>query len=266
MILELLRLTTVAALLPFASDTPPSVRLAPPPARELRAVDDVVLTARLPDGTRVPTTIVLPRLKNRRDVITFIRSNYPDTSQGPAPGIMPLAWVYIDESGRTHWPQLAVPSGSAAFDSLAVAAVRRAWFAPAHVSGKIVPVWVMLPVQLSPGALLPGELPNLRPDGPYFTPYTKKPELTNRADVQRALVRFYPEDLRARGVGGTALLWVYLDRTGKVARVQVQASSGEVKLDAAAMRVAKVMVFTPAENQGKPVPVWINLPIVFRAR
>jgi outer membrane biosynthesis protein TonB len=35
-------------------------------------------------------------------------------------------------------------------------------------------------------------------------------------------------------------------------------------LDAAALKVANVMRFSPALNGTEPVPVWIQLPIVFR--
>jgi TonB family protein len=254
------------ALLPLPSDTPPVLRVPPPPPRELRAVDDVVLTARMPDGTRVPSTIVLPQIRNRRDIINFIRSNYPDTIRRSAPTIMPVAWVYIDETGRTHLPRLIVTTGSADFDSVALAAVRRAWFEPAKLNSAIVPLWVMLPVQLSPNALSQRDAPRPGPNAPSFTPYDRKPELKNRADVQRALVQFYPRDLRALGLGGTTLVWVYLNEKGEVSNVQVRESSGFPNLDEAAVRVAEMMLFTPAENKGREVPVWISLPIVFKTR
>jgi hypothetical protein len=38
---------------------------------------------------------------------------------------------------------------------------------------------------------------------PTFTPMTVRPELQNRADVQRALVRNYPPLLRDAGIGGS---------------------------------------------------------------
>ncbi len=253
---------TCAVLLAFPSDTPPTVRIPAPAPRELRAVDDVVLTARLANGQRVPSTIVLPQLRNRVEVLAFIRDNYPDTTRLNGPEVMPVAWVYVDESGATHLPSLVVPSGHARFDSLALAAVKRARFEPAAVERKIVPVWVMLPVQLTALARTP-QLP--RGDGPHFTPYTKKPELRNRDEVRRALVQNYPTDLRKRGIGGTTLVWVLVDESGRVVRAQVREKSGHPEIDVAALRVAKMMEWTPAENRGAVVPVWVSLPIVFKA-
>ena len=259
--LALLALTSVA---PFPSDTPPARRVPPPAPRELRAVADVVLTARMADGTPAPSTIVLPQLRNRADVINFIRKNYPDSTAGD-PTVIPITWVYIDETGRTHRPELVVSSGSTRFDALAVAAARFAEFAPALIDTTKVAVWVMLPVQVRGLAARPA--PGCRPEaGPCFTPYTVKPELRNRDEVARALVRNYPPDLRERRVSGTTMLWVRLDEEGNVVDARLRESSGESALDEAAIRVARVMQFTPALNRNVPVQVWIALPVVFRAR
>ncbi|MCJ7627905.1 MAG: TonB family protein [Longimicrobiales bacterium] len=104
------------------------------------------------------------------------------------------------------------------------------------------------------------------PQAPTFTPFTVKPDIRNRADVARALEREYPPLLRDAGIGGTVNVWFYIDETGKVARVQVDKSSGHKALDDAALRVSTVIEFTPALNKDKPVPVWISLPISFMNR
>lgn len=264
MLLSLLRLFSVATLLPLPSDTPPAQRIPAPPARELRAADDVVLTARMADGARAPSRLVLPQLENRREVFAYLLANYPDTTRAGHAEVMPVAWVYIDEVGATHFPELIVTSGKAAFDSLALAMVQRARFAPASVEGAVVPVWVMLPVQLTRrAASVPGPQD---PSRPYFTPYTKKPELANRADVVRALVQNYPPDLRAQGLGGTVQVWLFLNQEGVVERAQVKQGSNAPQLDEAALRVARMMLFSPAENRGQKTAVWIAVPIVFAAR
>lgn len=266
MLLAVLRLVAIPALLPFSADTPPTLRVPPPPPRELRAVDDVVLTARMADGSRAPSTIVLPTLENGRAVFEFMREHFPDTTKLASPTVMPVAWVYIDETGVTHLPQLIVGSGALAFDSLALAMVERARFAPASVDRRTVPVWVMLPVQLGRGALARPNGTPTDPDAPHFTPYTVKPVLINRNVVQRALVREYPRELSSVGVGGIVQVWVQIDEQGAVTRALVKQTSSSAPLDAAALRVARIMRFTPAEKQGRKTAVWISLPIVFQTK
>jgi TonB family protein len=228
----------------------------------LRAVDDVVLTARMVNGAPAPSTIVLPQLRNRADVVSFIRQNYPDSLTAP-PTVVPVVWVYIDEAGKPHLPELIVTSGTPMFDKLAIDAVHRAQFSPALVDTFRVGLWVMLPVQVGGLAQRPPVGP-CRNDGPCFTPYTTKPQLLNREIVQRALVQNYPPELRDRRIGGTTLVWVLVDEGGRVAKAQVKETSGHKQLDEAALRVARSMLYTPALNDGAPVKVWIQLPIVFK--
>ncbi len=101
---------------------------------------------------------------------------------------------------------------------------------------------------------------------PTFTPYTVAPELTNRDQVARALEQAYPESLREEGVGGKALIWFFIDESGRVEKSLIKQSSGRDALDRAALEVAKVMRFTPALNRDKHVPVWVALPIAFNAQ
>ncbi len=100
---------------------------------------------------------------------------------------------------------------------------------------------------------------------PVFTPYTVKPDYTNAAEVRRALEREYPPLLRDAGIGGTVKVWFFIDEHGVVQNQVVNESSGHEALDAAALRVAPVFKFTPALNRDRAVPVWVSLPITFRA-
>src|SRR5436190_24282082 len=77
--------------------------------------------------------------------------------------------------------------------------------------------------------------------GPRFTAYTVKPELLNRDDVARALVHNYPAELRDNRIGGTALVWLYVDKIGRTVGALVKQTSGIPRLDTAALRVAEVI-------------------------
>jgi protein TonB len=99
---------------------------------------------------------------------------------------------------------------------------------------------------------------------PSFTPHTVRPELTNGEEVQRALIREYPPMLRDAQIGGTVVVWLFIDTNGVVENSKVQTPSGYPMLDAAALNVANTMKFTPAFNRDQKVPVWVSIPITFR--
>lgn len=103
-------------------------------------------------------------------------------------------------------------------------------------------------------------------DEPTFTPYTVEPEVRNRAEVQRALEREYPSTLRDAGIGGTVIMYFFIDENGNVQNTEVAQSSGHTALDEAAHRVAMTFEFTPALNRDQRVPVWIQIPIIFESR
>jgi periplasmic protein TonB len=101
---------------------------------------------------------------------------------------------------------------------------------------------------------------------PTFTPMTVRPELQNSAEVQRVLIRNYPPLLRDAGIGGTPVVWFFIDEDGRVLRTQLSKPSGYPALDEAAIAVAQQMRFSPALNRDKKVQVWVEIPIVFSAR
>jgi protein TonB len=100
-------------------------------------------------------------------------------------------------------------------------------------------------------------------DTPSFTPHTVRPEISNRSEVQRALVSEYPAMLRDAQIGGTVVVWLFIDTEGRVENSKVQTTSGYPMLDAAALKVANTMRFTPAFNRDQKVPVWVSIPITF---
>lgn len=92
------------------------------------------------------------------------------------------------------------------------------------------------------------------------------PQLVNRQEVGRALVRAYPPLLRDAGIGGSAVIWFLIDAEGTVRETALAASSGYPALDTAALHVASLMRFTPAQKDGRPTTAWVRIPIVFAAK
>jgi protein TonB len=99
---------------------------------------------------------------------------------------------------------------------------------------------------------------------PVFTPMTVRPEISNRSEVQQALMRLYPPVLRDAGIGGQVVVWFFISEEGQVLNRRVSQTSGHTELDEAALQVADVFRFTPARNRDARVPVWIRLPITFQ--
>ena len=98
---------------------------------------------------------------------------------------------------------------------------------------------------------------------PTFTPMTVRPRLLNAPEIARVLVEQYPRLLRDAGIGGTVMVWFFIDETGRVVRTLIHESSGWDELDQAALTVADRMEFSPAFNRDQRVPVWVSVPVTF---
>jgi len=103
-------------------------------------------------------------------------------------------------------------------------------------------------------------------DQPVFTPYEVPPKLLNPREVERKLSVEYPPLLRDAGIGGQVMVLFFIDAQGRVEDTRIDTSSGHQSLDEAAMDVAEIMEFAPAQNRDQDVPVWISLPITFQVR
>lgn len=100
---------------------------------------------------------------------------------------------------------------------------------------------------------------------PRIIVHTVKPRLLNPEDVRRATQQEYPRFLRDR-ITGTTLLHLFVDERGCVAAKIVKESSGNERLDRAALRVASVARFSPAMNRDEKVALWIEYTISFTPR
>lgn len=96
-----------------------------------------------------------------------------------------------------------------------------------------------------------------------FVPSMTPPRLLNAAEVERALREHYPRMLRDAGIGGEALVQLWLDQNGRVVRAAIARSSSYPALDEAALAVVEIMRLSPAENRGRPVRVVVSVPMRF---
>lgn len=100
-------------------------------------------------------------------------------------------------------------------------------------------------------------------DRPSFIPFDTPPKLRNGAQIERLLQRLYPQSLRNASIGGTVVLWIYVNEQGRVEKSVVKESSGHGALDGAAEQVAANMIFEPAMNRDKTTDVWVSQNITF---
>lgn len=100
---------------------------------------------------------------------------------------------------------------------------------------------------------------------PSHTPHEIPPRLLNRREVTSLLHDLYPAGLEVLSVGDVVTLWMYVDTAGRVLRTVVRDSSRYAGLNRAAQVVARTMHFRPARQAGRPVAVWVQQAIRFRA-
>lgn len=74
----------------------------------------------------------------------------------------------------------------------------------------------------------------------------------------------YPLEARNRGYEGLVLVKVLVDENGHVHKARVARTSGISMLDSAAVQTAKSFVFSPAIIDGKPMQLWVTVPVEFK--
>lgn len=75
----------------------------------------------------------------------------------------------------------------------------------------------------------------------------------------------YPQAAKDAGMEGLVYIRAEVMPNGKVIAAEIGQSSGHPELDAAAVSAVLGAVFKPAIADGKPVPVWVGVPVRFDA-
>jgi periplasmic protein TonB len=76
----------------------------------------------------------------------------------------------------------------------------------------------------------------------------------------------YPRVARRRGYEGVVLLKVLVDQEGRVDDALVLKSSGHNVLDRSALKAVKNWVFKPGTIDGKPMEMWVQVPVRFELK
>lgn len=75
----------------------------------------------------------------------------------------------------------------------------------------------------------------------------------------------YPDAARERGIEGKVHVGFLVLRDGSTSHLQIEQPAHPL-LNAAALQAVNQMKFEPGTHRGRPVPVWMSLPISFRTR
>lgn len=73
----------------------------------------------------------------------------------------------------------------------------------------------------------------------------------------------YPSAAWTYGATGTTVLKILISETGSVDSAFVLHSSGDRALDSAAVANARHLLWAPAEQGGRPIPIWGRLPVIY---
>jgi TonB family protein len=90
-----------------------------------------------------------------------------------------------------------------------------------------------------------------------YVPYDKAPEAIKQVQA------VYPETAARDSVEGTVWIKSWIDETGKVVETKVQRSDNTV-LNQSALDAIRQWTFKPAMMNGKPVAVWVSIPMRFK--
>jgi TonB family protein len=150
-----------------------------------------------------------------------------------------------------------VASSDSAFDAPTLEAVALLRFSPAQMDGRAVAVRLELPVGWETRTVAP------QPDstGAYELGQVHvQPRPTNVRALRAALARLYPAHLRSPAIQAVVYVRFRAAPDGTVTHAHITESS-DARFNEATIAAAQVLRYTPARIDGRPVAVWLELPI-----
>ena len=90
---------------------------------------------------------------------------------------------------------------------------------------------------------------------PIFTPYDEAPKMLSTIKIS------YPKEAKKNGIDGIVTISVLISKTGLVEEAEIV--DGIPELDESAIKAIKKVKFKPGKHKGKPVNVWMDVPVHF---
>lgn len=220
------------------------------------------LAAALP-ATAQMDALEPPRMLNGDDIEQRIDASYPPAQRDSGRSGYVTLYFKVREDSTVDPASVVVRDASRpAFAAAAAALVPRMRFAPARLRGRPVPVWTTYTVnfQIPPPPGPPDE-------GTYeLGVIEEQPAFRNAARFARRIEARFPPELRVGGVSGGAVVRFRILENGTVAPESPSVElTTEPRFGEAAVSVVRETRFRPAKVGGRPVKVWMTLPIWFEA-
>ena len=226
----------------------------------------------------------LPHLLNNAEIARALADLYPRALRDSAVAGDVLVRFRLLRNGTVDSASVTVEEATRAeFAEVATIVVREMRFRPAKVGGQPVVVWITLPIRFTAappaparedfsgtGRRAPAASPRNRANPPpadstyELSAVEVLPQLRNLAEIRRETAARYPPGLQAARVEGQVSLRFRILTNGTVdsASVTVEQAT-DTAFTEAATAVARRMQFAPARVAGRPVAVWVTLPVAF---
>lgn len=218
---------------------------------------------------------VPPRAQNPAELVQAMYETYPSAQRQAGTGATVSVSLVVGRDGVPRDVQV-VSTTDSAFVQPTIAALSRVRFAPAQVDGVPVSVRVELPLQWEvqepphPADAAAEQVParsgaaRSETSGTYEVGTVETPPRpTNTGDMMRAIQQYYPPALRRAGTTGSVTVRMRVGVDGRPTEIHILQST-DPRFDDATMQVVRRLRFEPARENGRPVPVWVEVPIQWR--
>jgi TonB family protein len=219
-----------------------------------------------------------PLTRNAEAIAGRMAQLYPPWLRESGQGGTVTLRLRVDPTGAVTDAQVT-RSTNPQLDPPSLHVARELLFTPARVGGRPVSVWTEVPLQwetesaaepaaaAAPPAAAPAarKSPVADSTGSYeLDGVEEMPRPINIGTLQRELMRLYPEHLRNTGWSGQVHVRFRVSATGEISEPIVVRSSN-ADFDEASVRAVRQLRFHPARLNGRPVAVWLELPIQWEA-
>jgi TonB family protein len=192
------------------------------------------------------------------DPVSLPKPVYPEQAKNDGIQGDILTKVLVGADGTIEKALIQESSSFEILDNAALEAVQAAEFKPARHEDKPVRVWVMIPIRFT---LTNAEVSKSTEKDESIIAYhivEVKPRPINIPTPE------YPEIARKNGIEGRTVVRALIDFDGSISATEIFSSSGDESLDNAAVSAVRQSMFEPASHDGKPVKVWVSIPIQFK--
>ena len=76
----------------------------------------------------------------------------------------------------------------------------------------------------------------------------------------------YPEKLKKKGIEGTVIVQIHVEKDGSVSESRLLKSSGHDLFDESALHAITKITFNPVTRDDEPVDVWLAMPVIFKLK